>query len=93
MKTTVDLPDALVRELKVKAAREDRSLKDVMTELLRRGLATADRRGEPDGSRVRIPLVVCAHPAADEDEMTPDRVAAVLAAQDAETPTARTRTS
>lgn len=85
MKTTVDLPDALLRELRIKAAKEDRSLKDVMTELLRRGLAAAEHREEPDGSRVQVPLVVCAHPAADENEMTPERVAAVLAAQDVET--------
>ena len=40
MKTTLELPDELMREIKILAAREDRKLKDVVPELLRRGLAT-----------------------------------------------------
>jgi plasmid stability protein len=38
MKTTVDLPDELVRQLKMRAVYEGRSLKDLMAECLRRGL-------------------------------------------------------
>ncbi len=39
MKTTLELPDDLMREIRVRAAQSDRRLKDVVEELLRRGLA------------------------------------------------------
>jgi plasmid stability protein len=38
MKTTLDLPDDLMREVKVRAAREDRKLKDLIPDLLKKGL-------------------------------------------------------
>ena len=39
MKTTLDLPDALVNEIKLRAAQDGRELKDTVAELLSRGLA------------------------------------------------------
>ncbi len=41
MKTTIDLPDDLVTEIKVEAARRRRTLKDLVPELLRTGLQAA----------------------------------------------------
>ncbi|MFT6178442.1 MAG: plasmid stability protein [Akkermansiaceae bacterium] len=38
MKTTLDLPEDLVIEIKLKAAREHRKMKDVAAEALRKGL-------------------------------------------------------
>lgn len=38
MKTTIDLPPELVREMKLRAVHEGRKLKDVAAELLRHGL-------------------------------------------------------
>ena len=38
MKTTLELPDELMRVLKVKAATENRRLKDIVEEAIRRGL-------------------------------------------------------
>ena len=38
MKTTLELPDELMRSVKVRAAETDRKLKDVVSELIRRGL-------------------------------------------------------
>jgi len=38
MKTTLDLPDDLMRGIRVLAAREDRRMKDIITESLRRDL-------------------------------------------------------
>lgn len=78
MRTTLDLPDELMRTVKVRAAQEDRKLKDVIAELLERGLA--ETAGEPRTvrHRVRLPLVECLHEARPEDEMTPERVAGVL---------------
>lgn len=46
MKTTLELPDDLMRRLKVHAAQNDRRLKDVVTELLQRGLAAQDATAE-----------------------------------------------
>jgi len=40
MKTTIDLPEDLVREMKFRAVREGRKLRDVAEEVFRRGLAT-----------------------------------------------------
>ena len=83
MKTTVELPDDLIRAVKVRAATEGRKLKDVMAELVERGLAAPSPPKER--RRVRTPLVICAHAAAPGDEMTPDRVAEVLVQQEAGT--------
>ena len=44
MKTTLDLPEALVREIKIRAVLKRQKLKDAVAELLRRGLdASAER--------------------------------------------------
>jgi hypothetical protein len=40
MKTTVELPDQLITEVKIIAAREHRKLGELMTDLLRAGLAS-----------------------------------------------------
>jgi plasmid stability protein len=91
MKTTLDLPDALVKQVKLRAVREGRKLKDEVADLLRKGLAvTADT--EPDtrapvitrDKKTGLPLIECKHAAAPEDEMTPGRVAAILLAQEVE---------
>jgi len=47
MKTTLELPDELMRSLKIKAAESDRRLKDVVTELLQRGLSAEDASSRP----------------------------------------------
>lgn len=78
MKTTVELPDELIREVKVRAAQEGRRLKDVMAEVVRRGLADPPAPDQTVRRRVRLPLVRCAHPATPDDEMTPDRTAEIL---------------
>lgn len=38
MKTTLDLPDDLMREVKIRAATQGKKLKDIVTEVLRNGL-------------------------------------------------------
>lgn len=38
MKTTLDLPDELVREAKLRALMQGRTLRDLVTQLLRQGL-------------------------------------------------------
>jgi plasmid stability protein len=41
MKTALDLPDALVKQVKLRALHEGRKLKDAVADLLRKGLAVA----------------------------------------------------
>lgn len=58
MKTTLDLPDDLVRAVKIRAVEENRKLKDVIADLLRRGLA--QKRGMAATAthrRLKLPLV------------------------------------
>ena len=42
MRTTLDLPNELVREIQQRAGNEGRKLKDVVVDLLRRGLGRHD---------------------------------------------------
>ena len=77
MKTTLELPDELMRAVKIRAVNENKKLKDMVTDLLRRGMAV---EAEPPGAqrrRVKLPLIEC-EPARPEEEMTPERLAAAL---------------
>jgi hypothetical protein len=85
MKTTLDLPDDLVRAVKLRAIEENRKLKDTIADLLRRGLAQEPGAPPPPRGRVRVPLIECAHDARPDEEMTPERVAEVLLAEEAST--------
>jgi hypothetical protein len=84
MKTTIELPDALMRTIKVKAAREDRKLKDVVAELLERGLAEDASGSKKPGHRVKLPLIQGTRPALPGEEVTPERIHEILLAQDVE---------
>lgn len=57
MKTTLELPSHLMREVKIRAAKTDRKLKDVVTELIQRGLANSASAGlgKARGSATRQP--------------------------------------
>jgi len=44
MKTTLDLPDELMRKVKIRAVHENKKLKDTIAELIRKGMA-ADQSG------------------------------------------------
>jgi plasmid stability protein len=44
MKTTLDLPDELMREVKIRAVHEHKKLKDTIAELLRKGIAAGKAR-------------------------------------------------
>jgi plasmid stability protein len=84
MKTTLDLPDDLMRAVKIRAVEENRRLKDTIAELLRRGLAREPGVPPTARQRVRLPLVQCAHEARRGEEMTPERVSQVLLEEEAE---------
>jgi plasmid stability protein len=83
VKTTIDLPDELVRALKIRAVQENRKLKDMVADLLRRGLAAEAGRPTAVHQRVRLPLVQCAHRAEPGTEVTPDRAAQILLDEEA----------
>ncbi|CAN5136833.1 antitoxin VapB41 [soil metagenome] len=82
MKTTLDLPDDLVREMKVRAAQDGRKLKDVAAEIFRRGLAPCAREASPGTHRVKLPLIECQKPARPEDALDPEQIADVLLGQE-----------
>ena len=89
MKTTLELPDALVKQVKIRAVREGRKLKDAVADLLRKGLAaSADASPEDDApvistdKKTGLLVVQCRRAAAPGEDMTPDRVADILLAQE-----------
>ncbi len=81
MKTTLDLPADLIREMKLRAAHEGRKLRDVATEIFRRGLSQPSPQGEAPRHRVKLPLIECEKATM---ELTADQVAEVLLKQEAE---------
>ena len=78
MKTTIELPGDLVREIKLRALHDGRKLKDAMADLLRQGLTARQPRGTR-ASRVKLPLVQCRRAAA----LSPEQVAGALLKQEA----------
>jgi plasmid stability protein len=84
MKTTLDLPDDLMRDIKIRAVKENRKLKDAIADLLRRGLSRKTVEPPAVRHRVELPLVRCAHEARLGEEMTPERVAKLLLEEEAE---------
>ena len=87
MKTTFDLPDALVRQLKLRAVRDGRKLKEVAADLLRKGLATATIAGAVPvvvkDKKTGLPVIQCRRAAPRGQELTPERVARILNEQEA----------
>lgn len=83
MKTTLDLPDDLMRAVKIRAVEQNRKLKDTIAELLRRGLAQGHDAPQAR-RRVRLPLVQCAHEAGPGEELTPERAAELLLQEETE---------
>lgn len=91
MKTTLDLPDALMKQVKLRALQEDRKLKDAVADLLRKGLAvppqSASQPERPVITKDRktgLPVIACQEVKNPQAEMTPERVAGILLAQEVE---------
>ena len=86
MKTTIDLPDDLVRKLKIRAAREGRKMKDVAAEYLRKGLAAqASVKHEARPVIVKdkkTGLPVIQGRGTPKGDLTPERVAQILIDQE-----------
>jgi plasmid stability protein len=84
VKTTVDLPDDLMREVKIRAVRENRKLKEAIADLLRRGLSQQKPDRNVVRHRVTLPIVECSHEARPGEEMTPERLAGILLEEESE---------
>ena len=78
MKTTLNLPDDLMKAVKIRAAETNRSLQSTIAELLRRALLLEKATGANPDRRVKLPLVTCVHEAPSDQDLTPDRVAEIL---------------
>ena len=67
MKTTLDLPDELVRAMKMRALLQGRTLRDLVADFLRQGLGMAPQqapKAPPQGSMVQtapngLPTIRC----------------------------------
>ena len=53
MKTTVELPDKLLRQIKLRAVRSGQKLKDTFVELLRKGLAAQPQKEVPSRPEIK----------------------------------------
>jgi plasmid stability protein len=91
MKTTFDLPADLVRQLKLRALREGRKLKDAAADVLRAGLAAgrAPAAAEKPATvrrdrKTGLPVIQCRRAAPRDREPTPERVAQILQQQEAQ---------
>ena len=72
MKTTLDLPEPLVREMKLRAVQEGRKLKDVAAEVFQRGLRTPSQQTKhrPLRQTLDAPIFVCEEARASAPQMT-----------------------
>jgi plasmid stability protein len=87
MKTTLDLPDSLVRQMKLRAVRDGRKLKDVAADLLRRGLAAPEVARKPiirTDPKTGLPIITGGRPARPGEELTPERIADILMTEEIE---------
>ena len=82
MKTTLELPDELMRTIKIRAVNEDRKLKDVIAELLRRGLTAEESRPNNIRRKMRFPLIEGTSPARPGEDITHDRITEILGEDD-----------
>jgi|HubBroStandDraft_4_1064222.scaffolds.fasta_scaffold2276375_1 hypothetical protein len=91
MKITPDLPEDLVRRLKLQALCDGRKLNDLAADLLRARLALYGYLASTKRPRILkdkktgVPVIQCPRKAPPGRELTPDLVAEILNAQEAAT--------
>ena len=79
MKTTLELPNDLVREIKLQAVNEGKKLKEVIADLLRRGLGQDSEKSalaQPRRQNIALPLFPSA-PEAPAMRMTVEQLVAL----------------
>ncbi len=62
MRTTLDLPDPLLRQLKSRAALEGTTLKQLVREAIERGLSTTTRAAKSTRGRSALPSIELGQP-------------------------------
>jgi len=88
MKTTIDLPDDLLRQLKLRAVQDRRKLRELAAELLRTGLAAPSNSESPGQTAVLkdkktgLPVIQCRRAPAPNRQPTPGQIADLLTAQE-----------
>src|SRR5262249_10898833 len=90
IKTAPDLPDGLVKLVKLRALQDGRKLKDAVADLLRKGVNPVRNAGAEARAAVvatdrktGLPVTECPQAAVPQEELTPERVADILLAQEA----------
>lgn len=89
MKTTIDIPDPLMRDVKLRAVHEGKKLKEIVADLLRKGLdSPVHDLGEREScvtfdAELTLPVIRCHHPAAPSSRLTPNRLSNILIEQEA----------
>lgn len=78
MRTTIDIPDALFREIKAKVAQRGEALKTFM---LRAAKAELEADSNPKAKRVKLPIVKSKESGYG---LTPDHIAAIQEDEDLE---------
>lgn len=84
MKTTLDLPDELMKAVKLRAVEENRTMTDLIAEYLRRGLTAEPIERAPSQHRVKLPLIHSAHAPQPPGALSPERISEILLAQEIE---------
>jgi len=88
MKTTIDLPDDLVRQLKLRALTDRRKLKDLAAELLRNGLSRRPQTRAPrepvvvKNKKTGLPMIQVPRSPSKKPQPTPDQIAQFLLDQE-----------
>ena len=78
MKMTFDLPPDVAQRLRMRAAEEGLKLKDLIAEACRAFLSSPKKRKSVKPKQMPFPFIKGGRPAKPEEEMTPERVAAIL---------------
>ena len=78
MRTTIDVPDHILRRAKAAASLQGKSLKTFFTEALEERVASSTRMGS--GRRVRFPLVPSSRPGS--VDLSSDDISRILEAED-----------
>ncbi|MFK7850138.1 MAG: antitoxin [Akkermansiaceae bacterium] len=76
MKTTLDLPEELIREMKIRAATEGRKLREIATEVIQRGLQKPPSEPKSTRKRIEFPILKCEAPAT--RQFTPEELDEIL---------------
>jgi hypothetical protein len=85
MRTTIDLPDELFRQVKARAALEGRKLKDLVAEYVAQGLARGTANGNgPPSRRSPVPTFSKASGGGTVPDLSNAEIAEILDDEDAE---------